>query len=159
MVDIVDQQCGGITTVNEIDLTLDTNAYADGDLLADVQEVTGSVRIEVGTGVLHSIVLLDKDDNGGALDIAITKSSTSWGTENDAFSITDAIADDILYYKQIAVGDYIDLNNSQMAIINSIGVGVVTETGSDSLYVAAVARSANTYTAAGISLKITVLAD
>lgn len=155
----VDTQTGGITSYNDVTLVLDTSAYADGDLLSDVVEIPEAVRIEVGTGILKSIVVLDKDDQGAALDIAITRSSTSWGTINDAFSISDAIADDILWWWEFGAGDYFDGLAWQRIQKDDIGMPVAAETGSDSLYIAAVSRGTGTYTVSGITVKVGILAD
>lgn len=155
----VDKQTGGITAYREVTLSLDTSAYADGDLLADVQEIEDAVRIEVGTGILESIILQDNSDQAAALDLFITSLSTTWGTENDAWNISDTLGEAIQYHTEIAAADYYDMLNSQRVQIDNIGVGVKAASGSASLYVAAVSRGTPTYAADGLKLKIAILVD
>ena len=149
----------GTTYVHEVTLSLDTNAYADGDVLADTQEIASAVRVAAGAGVLHSVAVLDKDDQGEALDIVFLKTDVSLGTENAAVSISDADADEILCIVEVAAGDYVDLINSQLATKSSVGVGVKAAAAATSLFVGAISRGTGTYTAAGITLKITILAE
>ena len=142
----------------EVTLSLDTSAYASGDLLADTQEIPEAI-FENGTAILQSVALTDFDDQGGALDILILGSNTSMGTENAAFAPSDNDADEILSVISIAAADYIDLANSQFVTKNGadVGLGVVLKASSQtdsSLYVAAVSRDTKTYTASGIKLKL-----
>lgn len=150
---------GGITVVKDITLSLDTNAYADGDLLADVQEILNVMRYPGGTAILQSVRVLDKDDQGAAFDIYITDVSTTWGTENAAVGPSDAVADSILGSVSVTASDYTDLANSQEATIRNIGLPVKAAAESTSLYVACVSRGAPTYTASGVTIIFGFLLD
>jgi hypothetical protein len=152
-------QVGTSSIVKEVTLSLDTNAYADGDVLAATQEITSAMRVNGGTGVLQSLVLLDKDDQGGALDVLLMRTTGSIGTENAAAGPTDAVADEILAVVEIAGGDYVDLANSQIAVKDNLGVIVDAASDSQSLFVAAISRDTKTYSAAGITLKLGFLRD
>ena len=159
MVSLVDKQTGGITNVLSLTLSLDTNAYADGDLLADVQELASATRIDVGTGIIQTLTVIDKDDQGGALDVYFTSVATTWGTENSAPTITDAVAASIQGSVSVTSADYYDLGGVRVAHINSIGMPVKSPSNSDSLYVAVIGRATATYTASGIVLNIGILID
>lgn len=140
----------------EVTLTLDTNVYADADVLADTQEIPDAV-FERGNSILRSVRLLDNDDQAGALDIVILRSDTSIGTENSSLAISDANADEILTVIPIAAEDYVDLINSQLVTKNETdeGCGVMLAPADDStssLYIAAISRDTKTYTAAGIEI-------
>jgi len=143
----------------DITLSLDTNIYASGDVLAATQEVAGAVRLVGGTGVIQSLVVLDKDDLALALDIVFLQTNVSIGTENDAVSITDTNAGQILGIVEIAASDYVDLVGSQLATMGSLSILAKAATISTSLFVAAISRAAGTYSAAGITLKIGILRD
>jgi hypothetical protein len=104
-------------------------------------------------------MVLDKDDKGTALDILFLKTDVTIGTENSAVSISDANADEILGVVEIAAADYVDLVNSQIASKPNLSLVVESDSGSQSLYVAAISRAASTYTASGITLKIGILQD
>jgi len=141
----------------ELTLSLDTNAYADGDVLADTQEIANVFRCPSGIGYLIGLTLLDKNDQAGALDIVFLRSNVSVGNENAAVSVTDANADEIVTIVVVAAADYVDLVNSRLAVKNTSdgGMGVLlVPDGTDSLYVAAISRDTKTYTASGITLKI-----
>jgi hypothetical protein len=146
------------STVLDLTLSLDTSAYADGDVLAATQEVSNAVRESGGSGVLQSIVVVDKDDQGEALDIVIFDSSATLGTENAAVSISDADAAKILGIVEVLATDYVDLVNSQLVTKDNLGI-VVEASGSASLYVAAISRGTGTYTASGIVLRLGILQD
>jgi len=147
----------------EVTLSLSTDAYADGDLLADTQEIANAC-FENSTCTLQSIRLLDNDDNAGDLDILILRSNQTMGTENSAFAPADAAADEILTVVEFVAADYVDLANSQIAMKNMSngGMGVKlapSDNTTTSLYVAAVSRDTDTYTAAGIELLLGFMRD
>jgi hypothetical protein len=137
---------------------LSTDQYASGDVLADTQAITAAVRANGKGAELVSLVVLDKDDQGEALDILILKTNVSIGTENSAVSVSDANADEIQCVVEIAAGDFVDLVNSQIAQV-SVNCLLEAPADSDDLYVAAISRGTGTYTASGITLKLGMLQD
>lgn len=146
------------STVIDLTLSLSTSpAYSDGDVLAAAQELTNAVRASGGTGVIQSIAVIDKDDQGQALDIVISDSTITLGTENAAVSISDADAAKILGIVEVTGSDYVDLVNSQYASIKNIGLVVMPDT--TSLYISAVSRGTGTYTASGIDLRFGIIQD
>jgi hypothetical protein len=140
-----------ITTVT---LSLDTSAYADGDVLADTQIVTNCFRINDGFGVIDSITVLDEDDQGAGFDLIFLDSNVSLGTENAAPSITDANARNILGWVRVSAADFIDLGGSRLATLTGLSLAVKAVSGTDDMYVAAISRGTGTYTASGIQLRI-----
>ena len=151
-------EVGGHSTNIEVTLTLDTSVYASGDVLADTQIVTACMRINGGKGIWQSLVLLDWDDQAGALDVLLLRTDVSIGTENAAVSVTDTNADEILGIVEIVAGDYVDLVGSQIVVRENIGM-VVDAATTDDLYVAVISRDTKTYTASGITLKLGFLCD
>jgi len=149
---------GGKTGYIEVIATLDTAIYASGDILFDTQVVQGALNESLGTGIIHSVTLLDKDDQAGALDLLFLRTNVSIGTENAALNVSDTFADEIIGVVEIVAGDYVDLANSQIVCKTNLGIGF---RGDDmqKIYVAAISRDAKTYTANGITLKITILQD
>lgn len=145
---------------NKMDLisitpTLDTSAYASGDLLADVTTVTSAALSTGGRAKLMSVLVVDEDDQGVAFNIFVTSSSTSWGTFNLAPTISDATARSIQAIIPIATADYYDLGGvrvAQPAIAQNIGV-ICETSGSANLYVALVNGSGTpTFTASGLKI-------
>jgi len=147
------------TELPAIVFSLDTNAYATGDVLAATQALASAFRSADGTGILQSIVLVDKDDQGAALDLVILKADVSIGTENAAVSISDANADSVLGIISVSAGDWIDLGGCRVATLRGLGLVVKAATGTTSLYVALISRGSPTHSAAGITAQFGILQD
>jgi len=139
------------TEIIQVTFSLDTSAYASGDVLADTQEIAGAMRSANGKGLLQSIVLLDEDDQTAAgIDVVFLKSNTSLGTENAAPSISDANAREVLGIVSVASGDWIDLGGAKLATVRNIALPVQAATDTTSVYVALITRGTPTQTASGI---------
>jgi hypothetical protein len=149
----------GLTSYIDVTLSLDTNAYASGDLLADTQVLTNAMRVNDGTGILQSIQVLDEDDQGIAFDLVFLSANNTLGTENSAVSVSDANARDILGLVSIATGDFIDLGGCRIATKTGVGLVVKPASGTRNVYVAAISRGTGTYTASGVRLRLGFLQD
>lgn len=151
-------QVGSPGDVIDVTLTLDTNAYADGDVMADTQVITNAMRISGGHGLLQSVQVLDEDDQGASFDILFLNANNSVGTENMAPSISDANARTILGRVRVESSEYIDLGGAKMA--TKTGLGLMLEaSGSRDLYIATIIRGAATFSASGVRLKLGMLWD
>lgn len=146
----------GVIQYVEVTLTTDTAAYASGDVIADTQIVAAAVRANDAKGVLHSVTIIDQDDQKALLYIYLLSANVSMGTENSAPSISDANALEILGPPvAIAVADYYDLGGVSIAGKDAIGKVVKPATGTDDLYVAVVNGTGTpTYTASGLKLRL-----
>ena len=134
--------------------TLDTNAYAQNDVLFNFTAVDLGQGSPV-RGTLNAFTFLDKDDNGNQVSVFISDSSSaSLGTVNSAVSITDADAASILGY--VDTGDtYEDLIASKIIRPSAFSpIGFDSSTGS--IYVGGGLRgpATPTHTAAGIVLRL-----
>ena len=146
------------STVIDLTLSLSTSpAYSDGDVLFAAQELTNAVRASGGTGVIQSIVVIDQDDQGQAMDIVISDSTITLGTENSAVSISDADAAKILGIVEVTGSDYVDLVNSQLATIKNIGIEIMPD--ATGVFLSGVSRGTGTYTASGILLRVGISQD
>jgi hypothetical protein len=152
-------EVGGKTILTTITFSLDTSAYAIGDVLADTQILTACLRVNDGTGILQSMTINDKDDQGFGFDVYILNANVSIGTENAAPSITDANADNILGSFPVLSGDFKDLGGCRHACIKNIGIPVKGASGTDDLYIALVVQGAGTYSASGITAIFGILCD
>lgn len=142
-----------------VTLSLDTSAYADGDVLADTQAVSSIFRKNDGTGIINSITVLDEDDQGYGFDLVFLDSNVSLGTENAAPSITDSNARNILGWVRVSAADFIDIGGSRIATISGISLHAKAASGTSDMYVAAISRGTGTYTASGIQLRIGLTCD
>lgn len=149
---------GGHSVVKDLTLSLDTSAYADGDVLAATQELASAIRLAGGSGVVQSLVVVDKDDQGQAMDVYLLDSNVSIGTENAAVSVADADAAKILGKIAVGSGDYYDMGGVRVASLANLSVIVEVASGT-SLYVAVVSRGTGTYTASGVVLRFGILQD
>lgn len=138
-------------------LTLDTSAYADGDLLADTQALPLTAP-QSGTGRagrLTQLTLIDRDDVGMLMDVVVLSDNKSLGTENAAPSITDDNALEVLAI--IPVTSWTDLGGVRIARPGFDPVEF--EVDGQNLYLALIARGAGTFTANGIRIRAAVQID
>lgn len=156
-------QAGGIPIVfKSVALTTDTSAYANGDIIADTQQIDAALRVADGTGVLESIGIFDTDDQTPySFTIYLHKTSTSMGSENAAISITDANA---LAGIQGAVsftsGDAFDLINGRYYFRTGLSIPLVAVSGTDDIYVSMVGVVGTpTHTATGITIVLGIRQD
>ena len=151
-------EIGGSTSVISVTLTLDTNIYAIGDVLAGTQEIANAMRVNGGTGVLYSVIVQDQDDQAGALDLVFLDTNCSIGTENATVNISDTCASEVVGIVEVSASDYVDLANSQSAT-KQPGITMKAGAGTTSLYMAAISRGTKTYTANGIIVTCGFLRD
>lgn len=118
--------------------TLDTNAYASGDLLFDSTEVAGAVRANGGHCVLHSATILDKADQGVAFTVVIANAATDFGTLNSAPDPDDTEAATVIGKFSVSTADYIDLGASKFATVPNIGIGLKAGASTTSVYIAGI---------------------
>jgi hypothetical protein len=136
----------------DVTLSLDTSAYASGDLLADTQAVTGYTTVVGTTSYLQSLTVIDEDDQKVAFTVVFLSSNVSLGTENAAPSISDANGREILGTVSVGTADYVDLGGVSVASIKNIGLTLNGPTG---LWVAVVNSTGTpTYTASGVRLRL-----
>lgn len=152
-------EIGGNTAQVSITFTLDTSAYASGDVLAIPTVLTGALRKTDGTGILQSITLNDKDDQGQPLYVVVLDANVSLGTINAAVSITDANSDSILAIIPVESSDWIDLGGCRVAHIRNLGIPVKAVSGASTLFVGLITRGTPTHTASGITGRFGILRD
>ena len=145
-------QVGGNAKLIPLTLSIDTNIYADGDVLADTQELASALRVAAGSGYINQIRVNDKDDQGQPLDILILQTNVSIGTENLAVSISDANSDQIIARIQVYSSDYYDLGGVKIAYPAMNPILIEAAAASTSLWIAVVSRGTGTYSASGITL-------
>jgi hypothetical protein len=144
----------------DLTLSLDTNAYATGDVLADTQEADDTAFHMLDTSIIvQSVFILDKDAQAAALDILFLNSLVTIGTENAAVSVSDANALRICGAINVVAGDYISLGSGSSYALPQFNPFIISAAspGDKSLYVAAIARDTATYAADGLVLRIGTL--
>ncbi len=136
--------------------TLDTSAYSAGDVLFDRSLLDVGNYANPGQNALQKIRgrvllvgVLDKDDQGVAMDLYFLKADVSLGTVNAAPAITDANAEHILGFVTATASK--DLGGCRFGQADcDIRFSVTGET----LYLAGVTQGAPTHTASGLKFRI-----
>jgi len=117
--------------------TLDTSAYASGDLLFDATEVANAVRANGYCCVLQSATIIDKADQKVPFTLLFANAATDFGTLNSAPDPDDTEAATVIGWVPVATADYIDLGAASVACIRNIGLTLKAGAATTSLYIAA----------------------
>lgn len=154
----------GKTIVTEVVLSLDTNQYGDGDVLAATQEIANFFRVAGGYATPYAIEILDEDAQGGALELLFFDSAIDVGTENNAYAITDTEMRSKIGRLTVAAADYSTWTNHKTAFYSNLSTGwkcgiFKAAAGSTSLFIAAISKGTSTYSAAGLRVKIHAFLD
>jgi len=133
---------------------LDTSAYANNDVLFDAQLISGLCFDKDRACILDHAVLIDKDDQGVAVDLYFFSSQVVFGTANGAVAISDT---DLLAgcgKISFATGDYTDLGGARIAVKSNLGLIIKPVSASNDIYVAGILGvSTPTFTASGIRFR------
>lgn len=145
---------GDVITVTPV---LDTSIYASGDVLFNPIAITSASRANGTPVIIQSITLLDKDDQGAALDLFVSQSNNNLGTINTAPNISDTNAENLHYLGAVATTDWIDLGGCRVATIRNIGLQLEPASDSRNLFLSAITRGTPTHSASGIVMRVGVV--
>lgn len=136
--------------------TLDTSAYAAGDVLFDraVLDIgnyanPGQNAVQKIRGRILSVGVLDKDDQGVAMDLYFLKADVSMGAVNAAPSITDANAEHVIGFVTATASK--DLGGCRFGQADCDIRFAIT---GESLYLAGVTQGAPTHSDSGLKFRI-----
>lgn len=123
---------GGNTEIVTVTPVLSTGgtAYASGDQVGTVFKIPGALRQiradnKGNTAVLQSVTVIDRDDDGGALNLVLFASQPAiTSIDNAALAMADDEAMKSLGWVAIAAADYIDIGNNKVACVKNIGLPV-----------------------------------
>lgn len=141
--------------------TLDTSAYASGDLLFDTTAIdlgasfastTGPVRMEV-----VGIQGIDAADQKQPFTLLFLNANQSLGTVNSAPDVSDANALKVIGQASVIAEDYKDLGDAAcFQNPELLPVPLQLAAGSRYLYLAGLSEGTGTYGAASITLRIAI---
>ena len=136
---------GGFTTAIKDTTAVSTSpAYTAGDAVGGKRTLANAVKT-AGTGVLESIVVLDRANQKAALEIFIFDADPTAATitDNAAFVFS---TDDLKVLARISVAatDYVTLNSKAVAIVRGLGVALKAASGT-SLFAAVVTTGTPTF--------------
>jgi hypothetical protein len=152
----------GSVITNNVDIieftpALDTNIYADNDVLFIATEIPNFFRTAGGKAKLVSCSVFDGADQGTDISLFLTTDSTTPGTINAAISAADTVMDGIQGFLQFVAAGYEDLINSQVNQLNNINMILEAASGSTSLYAWGAVRSGTpTYAASSLLFRFGV---
>ena len=142
--------------------TLDTNAFATGDLIgSEAIDLSSAVlgvsdQSEGGSGIIDSVVITDLDAQSANLDVLFfdTDPTNSTYTENAEFDLHDT---DLVSLVGVAhITDWTDFKDNSMGQAHNLNIPFVLNTGA-TLFAVLVSRGAPTYGASGLTLRVGVL--
>lgn len=130
--------------------SVDTAIYASGDVLFIATEVTNFFRTAGGRALIHSITVLDVDEEAVAFDIIFCDTTQNFGALNAVAALADPAASNMptLGHVVITAGDYIDIGGQRLVTLTSLGLTVQAAAASTSLFINGIVRATPTYTAA-----------
>jgi hypothetical protein len=132
------QRVGGTDKHVRITPTLDTNAYAQNDILFATTELPNALLSAAGSALWVSLRVWEKTNSARAMRIMILRSNTSVGTANAAENISDASGLEIVAGVDIAAGDWTSFANFCVATKRAADLGTyVYASSGTSLYAAA----------------------
>lgn len=152
-------EVGGKSDLVDLTFTLDTSAYASGDVIAEVQAITNAVRVSGGTAILQDLVLTDEDDQGVAMTLYFFDGAVTLGTENGAPSLSDADNRKSLGYVDISASDWKDLGGVRTAHKPNIGMLIKPASGRDIQVGIVNGTGTPTFTASGMRGRFKFLQD
>jgi hypothetical protein len=139
---------GGLTGVLKIVPTVTaSSAYAAGNAVGAVQ--TLPILSTNGTGILESLIILDKSNQKAAYDIFIFDANPTNATITDksAFAFS---SDDLKVIARVSVasGDYATVNSEAVAVKSGLGIALKAAAGGTTLYAAVVTSGTPTFASA-----------
>jgi hypothetical protein len=139
-----------------VTMTTATDAQDAGDVIAATQVVATCTRGDDMPAILHSVTLVDVDDQKANLRLVLFDANTSLGTEDSAPDIDDTEVLTVQGIVDIAVADYIDLGTSSVVHKSNLGIVVKPASGTDDIYMAIYtpAVSAPTYATGALTVRM-----
>ena len=149
----------------DVTLTTDAEAHANNDVIAQSIEIPNAVAVNGGSAIIQSIMLLDEDDEGPAVELLFSQVNTAI-TDDEGEAIGNNV-DDLdstfgSFLGATTISNWSDLVDAQMAVKSNIGLVVKAASDTTSIYVHAVNRSGGTYTPAAttdLKMRIGIVKD
>lgn len=154
------------TRVISVAPTVDTSAYATGDLVGPKQTLTGAGACDTTVGqvglcggIINSVTITDLEKQSGDFDIIIFSSNPTGTTftDNAAFDIADADLPKVACIIPVTT-DTLFADNG-IATNQNAGCIFSAAATSGTLYAAVVIRSTATYSASGLTFRYGILQD
>jgi hypothetical protein len=141
-------EVGGNSRIITPTLAVTAAAYSANNCVGGLLTLTNAMRISSGSGLLQSVLIIDRANQKAALDILIFNASPAGTFTDKAAFPTLSLADDLLVIRRISIGasDYVTIGGTAFATIPALSK-VVQASGSANLYAAMVTTGTPTYAA------------
>ena len=147
------------TAVIEVAPTVDTNAYASGDLIGGKLTLSNATAYTVYSGIISNVVIIDKDKEALDIDVVFfdTNPTATTFTDNAAFTPNDTDLLNIIC--TVSITTDVAFADNGMSYANNVNCPFKTP-GTNTIYAALVARGAGTYTSSSdLLLRVGILQD
>jgi hypothetical protein len=115
---------GGKTTVIKDATAVTASGYSAGNAVGGKRTLTGALT-SVGTGILESIIVLDRADQKAALDIFIFDADPTAATITDKAAFVFSTDDlKVIAHVSVAASDYVTVNSKAVAHETSLGIAL-----------------------------------
>ena len=153
---------GGYATVVEEALTVDTNAYATGDLIGGKITLENAALIDnlnPTTGIIQSVVITDLAKQSVALDVVFwdTDPSNTTFTDNSALDISDTDLPNLIGVASVT--SWFAFNDSSAGQALNLSIPFQVARNQHAIYAAIVSRGAPTYGASDLTLRVGIFQD
>lgn len=151
----------GFAKLSSATPTVDTSAYATGDLVGGKLTWTNALKNITGTGYLVSVNMMDQSAQAVDFDVVIFREDPTATTFTDqaAFDIADADTSKVIAIVQLGSTTRFAFADNSVHFIGSLAIPVWATNSNGgiagTLYGALVARGAATF-AAGTDVKVTI---
>lgn len=140
---------------NSAGLTIATTAYVSGDQLGTIFTFASAVRATGGTGYLTGVILNDKSNIIGAVDLVLFRESVTLAADNAAFAVSDADMDKAIGI--ISLPSATNLVNNRLTC--AFDFKLPFDCVGTSLFLALITRSGHTFFGAATDLVITLFVE
>lgn len=152
---------GGYTVEVTPTVTVSLTAYTAGDCVGGKLTLANAVRVNGGTGVLQSLLLLDRANQKPNLTLLIYNADPTAATLTDNAALSNS-TDDVKVIAKVNVtsGDWETINSKAYASLSGLGLVLKAASGSATLYAALLTTSTPTFVATtDLQLRLGILAD
>jgi hypothetical protein len=135
--------------------TLDTAAYASGDVLFSTTQITGVTRAADGRACLMSLTGIDKSKNKPAMTLLFYQTNVTSAAANAANNLSDSDQANLLGYVRILATDWIDYANNSIFCKTAINLLLEAASGTSSVYCVGILDAGTpTFAASDLVLKL-----
>ena len=154
----------------DVEITLDANAYADGDILFQPTKIENAVAVPQGTSVLHSVcgivenAALTSGDgtDTDSMHLFITSSETTTGFAAANAAASGGTASYSVMNRfcgQVTINNYVDAGRQAIGSVQNVGMICKADADSKDLYVWGMATGTNDYDGGTLMLRFGFIKD